>query len=317
MKAVVFEKSDRAKQLVYRDVDSPQPAGNEVLVKIHAVSVNAADYRSMQLGITPKTGIFGADIAGVITEVGPYVQDLKKGDAVMGDLADSGFGGFAEYTSAKEDLLVLKPENLSFEDAAVIPMAGVTALQALRDKGKIKAGQKVLICGAGGGVGTFGVQLAKHFGAEVTAVCGPNNVETVIRLGADRVIDYSKEDFLQCGNLFDLIVAVNGSHSLSAYKRLLKKHGIYVMVGGGYSQLFRSILFGPVMSLGSRKFLSLSAKPNRKDLDLLVNLASEGKIRPVIERVYSLQQVPEAVKYLQQGHARGKVVIRVVDPQAV
>ena len=212
---------------------------------------------------------------------------------------------------APEKALVLKPSKISFEEAAALPMAAVTALQGLRDKGHIQKGQKVLIAGGAGGVGTFAIQLARHFGAEVTALCSTKNLEQAISLGATHVIDYSKEDFTKSKNRYDLILAVNGNRSLFAYKKMLNPGGIYVMAGGALSQVFRSLLFGGLMSFGSRKMRSLAAKPDQKDLEFIAKLAEEGRIRPVIDRVYPLDKTADAMKYLKEGHAKGKVVINL------
>ncbi|MBT6765471.1 MAG: NAD(P)-dependent alcohol dehydrogenase, partial [Prolixibacteraceae bacterium] len=210
MKAVVYNKKGLPDKLIYCDVEKPRPNDNEVLIKIHAVSANAADYRSMRMGIIPKKRIFGADIAGRVESVGKNIRQFKPGDEVIGDLSDCGFGGFAEYAVAPEKALIPKPTKVLFEIAAALPIAGITALQALRDKGNIQKGQKVLIVGSGGGVGTFAVQLAKYFGAEVAAVCSSKNVAQTSSLGADYVIDYTKEDFTKNKRCYDLIIAING-----------------------------------------------------------------------------------------------------------
>ncbi len=311
MKAVVYNKKGLPDKLMYCDVEKPKPNDNEVLIKTVAVSVNAADYRSMRMGIIPKRRIFGADIAGRVESVGKNIRQFKPGDEVIGDLSDCGFGGFAEYAVAPEKILILKPAKIFFEDAVALPMAAVTALQALRDKGNIQKGQNVLIVGSGGGVGTFAVQLAKYFGAVVTAVCSTKNVEQTYSLGADYVIDYTKEDFIKGNRYYDLILAVNGNRPLSAYKRILNPNGIYVMVGGALLQIFNSILFGWLMSFGSKKMRSLAAKSNRKDLEFIVKLVADGKIKPVIDRRYSLDKTADAMRYLGEGHAQGKVVINV------
>ncbi len=311
MKAVVYNKKGVPDRLIYCDVEKPVPNDNEVLIKIVAASVNAADYRSMSMGIIPKRRIFGADIAGRVESAGKNIRQFKPGDEVTGDLASYGFGGFAEYTVAPEKALVLKPAKLSFEDTAALPLAALTALQALRNKGKIRKGQKVLIAGSGGGVGTYAVQLAKYFGAEVTAVCSTKNVKQTISLGADYVIDYTKEDFTKNKECYDIILAVNGNRSLSAYRRILNPDGIYVMIGGALPQIFKSLIFGRLMSIGSRKMLSLAAKPNQEDLEFIVKLAEDGKIKPVIDRRYPLDKTAEAMSYLREGHASGKVVINV------
>ena len=311
MKAVVYNKKGVPDRLIYCDVEKPVPNDNEVLIKIVAASVNAADYRSMSMGIIPKRRIFGADIAGRVESAGKNIRQFKPGDEVTGDLASYGFGGFAEYTVAPEKALVLKPAKLSFEDTAALPLAALTALQALRNKGKIRKGQKVLIAGSGGGVGTYAVQLAKYYGAEVTAVCSTKNVKQTISLGADYVIDYTKEDFTKNKECYDIILAVNGNRSLSAYRRILNPDGIYVMIGGALPQIFKSLIFGRLMSFGSRKMLSLAAKPNQEDLEFIVKLAEDGKIKPVIDRRYPLDKTAEAMSYLREGHASGKVVINV------
>jgi len=311
MKAVVFNKKGKPDKLIYCDVDKPIPKSNEVLVKIAAVSVNAADYRSMKMGLIPRKKIFGADIAGTVESVGDQVKQFKCGDEVLGDLAGCGFGGFAEYAAAPENVLVHKPAKISFEDAASLPIASITALQALRNQGKIQSGQKVLIVGSGGGVGTFAVQLARYFETEVTAVCSARNLELMRSLGADYVIDYEKENFTKGGQHYDLILAINGNYPLGAYKRILNPNGVYVMIGGALSQIFKSIVFGWLMSVGSKKMRTLAAKSNKEDLAFIAKLVEEGKIHPVIERSYSLDQTAEAMRYLGKGHAQGKVIIKV------
>ena len=311
MKAIVYIKKGLPDKLIYRDVEKPGPKDNEVLIKILAVSANAADYRSMRMGMIPKRRIFGADIAGKVESVGKNIQQFKPGDEVFGDLSDYGFGGFAEYAVAPEKALIPKPTKILFEEAAALPIAAITALQALRDKGNIQKGQNILIVGSGGGVGTFAVQFSKYFGSIVTAVCSTRNVEQSSTLGADYVIDYTKEDFTKSNSCYDLIIAVNGNRPLFAYKRTLNPNGIYVMVGGSLRQIFKSILFGWMMSFGSKKMRFLAAKSNQKDLKFIVKLVENGKIKPVIDRRYSLDKAAEAMRYLGEGHARGKVVINV------
>ena len=310
MKAVVYDKNSTDK-LVYRDVDKPTPADHEIGVRVLAVSANAADYRSMKMGIIPKKKIFGSGIAGIVESTGKKIQRFKQGDEVIGELSDFGFGGFAEYTVAPEKAFILKPEKISFEEAATLPVAATTALQALRNKGKVQKGQKVLIVGSSGGVGTFALQLAKYFGAEVTAVCSTKNLEQSIALGADFVIDYTKEAFTKQAKQYDLIIAINGNYSLFAYRRILSPRGKYVMVGGALSQVLRSLLFGWLMSFGSKKMYSLSAKSNPADLEFVAKLLAEAKIKVVIENRYTLHQTADAMSYLAEGHARGKVVIKV------
>jgi NADPH:quinone reductase-like Zn-dependent oxidoreductase len=311
MKAVIYNKKGSPEKLIYCDVDKPVPTDNEVLIKIHAVSVNAADYRSMKMGLIPKRRIFGADIAGIIESVGKNITLFKVGDEVMGDLGVRKFGGFAEYTTAPEKVLIIKPAKISMEEGAALPMAALTALQALRDKGNIQKGQKVLLVGSAGGVGTFAVQLAKYFETEVTGVCGSNNALQASSLGADYVIDYTKENFTKSNKRYNLIVAVNGNYPIIAYKKMLTPNGIYVMVGGSISQIFKSLLFGRLLSFGSKKMKTVTAKANKNDLEFLTNLLEDGKIKAVIDRRYPLDKTADAMKYLSEGHARGKVIIKV------
>ncbi len=311
MKAIVYNKKSYPDKLVYCDVDKPVPNDNEVLIKMNSVSLNAADYRSMKMGLIPKRKIFGADIAGRIESVGKNISLYKPGDEVMGDLASYGFGGFAEYVTAPERSLIIKPDQVSFEEAATLPMAAVTALQALRDKGNIQKGHKVLIVGSAGGVGTFAIQLAKYFETEVTAVCSSKNVQQTLSLGANNVIDYTKENFSNQDKRYEIILGINGNYPLLAYKKTLTSDGTYVMVGGSLSQIFKSLLFGWVLSFGSKKMKSLTAKANKTDLELLVKLLEKGIIKPVIDRRYSLDKTADAMDYLKQGHSTGKVVINI------
>jgi NADPH:quinone reductase-like Zn-dependent oxidoreductase len=311
MKAIVYNKKSDPDKLVYCDVDKPVPNDNDVLIKIHSVSLNAADYRSIKMGLIPKRKIFGADIAGRIESVGKNISMFKPGDEVMGDLASYGFGGLAEYVAAPERALIIKPDQVSFEEAAALPMAAMTALQALRDKGNIQKGHKVLIVGSAGGVGTFAIQLAKYFETEVTAVCSSKNVEQTFSLGANNVIDYTKENFSKLDKRYEIILAINGSYPLSAYKKTLTSGGTYVMIGGSLSQIFKSLLFGWVLSFGSKKMKSLTAKANKTDLELLAKLLEKGIIKPVIDRRYSLDKAADAMNYLKQGHSTGKVVINI------
>jgi NADPH:quinone reductase-like Zn-dependent oxidoreductase len=321
MKAIVYTRYGSPDVLQLRDVEQPVPRDNELLVKVHAASVNAYDWhfltadifliRLMGAGVfKPRNTRLGADIAGRVEAVGRNVRQFRPGDEVFGDLAGHGNGGFAEYVSASESVFALKPANLSFEEAAAVPMAAVTALQGLRDEGTIRPGQKVLIQGASGGVGTFALQLAGYFGAEVTAVCSTKNLDQARSLGADHVIDYTKEDFTRSGQRYDLIFAANGYHSLSEYKRALTPAGIYVMAGGSMAQIFEAMLLGSVMSMsGGRRMGGVSARPNREDLAFLKGLLEAGKVVPVIDRRYPLDETADALRYLGEGHARGKVVI--------
>ena len=310
MKAVVYSKNTIPDKLVYCEVDKPVPKDDEVLIRIHAVAVNAADYRSMKMGMIPARKIFGADISGTVESAGRNVKLFKPGDEVVGDLADYGFGGFAAFAVSPEKFLVPKPAGLSFEEAAAMPMASVTALQALRNKGNIQKGQEVLILGSSGGVGTFAVQLARHSGAVVTAVCSTRNVEQTASLGAHHVIDYTKEDFAARNRKYDLILAVNGNYSFFRCRKALKPDGRFVMVGGALTQIFKAIVLGRPLSLGKRKMLFLAAKSNSGDLKYLLNLASDGIIKPVIEKYYPPEKTAEAMRYAADGHARGKVVIK-------
>lgn len=309
MKAVIYNKKSLPSKLSYAELDKPTPLDQEVLIKIHAVSINAADYRSISLGVIPKKKIFGADISGIIESVGKNSTQFHVGDEVMGDLSDCGFGGFANYTTAPENALVLKPKNLSFESASALPLASVTALQGLRNLGKIRKGHNVLIVGSSGGVGTYAIQLAKYFEATVTAVCSTKNVAQAFSLKADYVIDYKTNDFSKTNASYDLILAVNGNYSLSTYKNLLAPHGICVVVGGSYSQIFKSILFGKLFSFGSKKICSLFAKPNSTDLAFISHLADSGAIYPVIESQVPFENLIEAVIKVGTGHTSGKVVV--------
>jgi NADPH:quinone reductase-like Zn-dependent oxidoreductase len=269
--------------------------------------------RFMEERLVKSVGkVIGADIAGVVEAVGANVKQFQPGDEVFGVSAGSS-GGFAEFASANENHLALKPTNLSFEAAAAVSVASMTALQGLRDKGQIQPGQKVLIVGASGGVGTFAVQIAKTFGAEVTAVCSARNVDMARSIGANQVIDYTKEDFPQGSQHYDLIFAVNGNHPLSAYQRALNPQGIYVCAGGTLPQLFQAMLLGPFMSRknGEKMGFMGITKYNHKDLAHIKELLETGKVVPIIEKNYLLSEVPAAIHYLVEGHARGKLVIQM------
>jgi NADPH:quinone reductase-like Zn-dependent oxidoreductase len=324
MKAIIYEKYGLPDVLQLKDIEKPTPKDNEVLVKIQAASINAADWHLLTADIflvrlmtglfKPKYNILGADIAGRVEAVGANVTQFRPGDEVFGDIFGSGAGGLAEYAAVPEHALALKPSNLSFEQAAAVPLAAVTALQGLRDLGQIRAGQKVLINGASGGVGTFAVQIAKAFGAEVTAVCSTRNLEMARSLGADHVIDYTKQDFTQTGQQHDLILAANGYHPIRAYQRALTPTGIYIMAGGKPSQMFEALLQGPFLSKkAGRQLLALSAKAKQEDLLAVRELLESGKVVPVIDKRYPLSEAPEALRYLGAGHARGKVIITVIE----
>jgi NADPH:quinone reductase-like Zn-dependent oxidoreductase len=324
MQAIVYTKYGPPDVLKLRDVAKPEPKDNQVLVKVLSASANALDYRRFE-----KTSIFGrvldevllkatnkilgADIAGRVEAVGATVKQFKPGDEVFGVSARS-VGGFAEYACAAENNLALKPANLSFEAAAAVPVAACTALQALRDKARIQTGQGVLINGASGGVGTFAVQIAKSFGAEVTAVCSTRNLDIARSIGADHVIDYTREDFTESGQRYDLILAVNGYHPILDYRRALSPNGICVVVGGSMTQIAQALLLGPLVSRSGSKKVSFMgiAKTNQEDLIFLQKLLKASKIVPVIDRRYPLSEAAEALRYLAEGHAKGKVVITVV-----
>ncbi len=322
MKAIVYEKYGSADVLQLKEVEKPGLNDDEVLVKVHAASVNAYDWHFLNADIflvrlaagllKPKNTRLGADIAGRVETVGKNIKQFKPGDEVFGDIGSYGNGGFAEYISVPESALAFKPANLSFEEAAAVPMAAVTALQGLRDAGQIQPGQKVLINGGSGGVGTFAVQIAKSFGAEVTAVCSTRNMDTARKLGADYVIDYTQEDFTKIGQQYDLILAVNGYHPISAYKRALAPKGIYVMAGGSPAQIFQALLMGKWMSkTGGKTMGVLTVHLNQKDLGFLKELLEAGKVVPVVERCYPLNEAAEALRYLGAGHAKGKIVITI------
>ena len=305
--------------LQFKDVARPTPADDEVLIELYAASVNPVDWHLMRgkplplrltTGLrTPKHEVLGCDIAGRVEAVGKDAKRFQPGDEVFGG---KGVAGFAEYVCVREDKLALKPANISFEEAAAVPVAAITALQGLRDKGRIQRGDKVLVDGASGGVGTFAVQIAKSFGAEVTAVCSTRNVDTARSLGADHVIDYTREDFTQRGRRYDLILAANAHHSIFDYRRALSQGGRYVMAGGGLGQGLQALLVGRLLSrLGSKKMCTFLANINNKDLVFLKDLLEAGKVAPVIDRRYPLSDVAEAIRYLEEGHAQGKVVITV------
>ncbi|HAH24463.1 MAG TPA: alcohol dehydrogenase [Prolixibacteraceae bacterium] len=320
MKAVVYTKYGSPDVLKLKEVEKPSIRENEVLVKVDAASLNAADWHLLRADpfvarffiglLKPKYKILGADIAGRVEAVGRDVKQFKPGDEVFGELSQCGWGGFAEYARAHEDALALKPAKLTFEAAAAVPLAALTALQALRDIGQIQAGQKVLVNGASGGVGTFAVQIAKAFGAEVTGVCSTGKIAMVRSMGADHVVDYTYDDFTKNGQHYDLIIAANGYHSITDYERALSPGGIYVMTGGSGKQMFQAMLMGPLISMtGSKKMRSLSMKSNKKDLITIKELLEAGKVVPLIDRRYPLSELAEAIRYLEAGHAKGKIII--------
>ena len=324
MKAIVNTKYGPPDVLEFKEVEKPSAKDNDVLIKIYATSVNRGDWyfltgkpfmvRLIPGGpLKPKTKILGGDVAGKIEAVGKNVKQFHTGDEVFGDISESGMGAFAEYVSAPENVLAQKPGNLSFEEAAAVPSTAVTALQGIRDTGEIQPGQKVLIDGASGGVGTYAVQIAKSYGTEVTAVCSTGKMDMVRSIGADHAIDYTKKDFALNGQRYDLIIDVNGHHSLSDNKRALSPEGTYVLIGGTIPQIFKTMFLGPLMSKkGSKKMGHMgTVKINQKDLVVMKELLEAGKVVPVIDRRYTLSEVPEAFRYFGEGHAKGKVVITV------
>ena len=327
MKAIVCTGYGSPDVLQFTATATPSPADDEVLIKVCAASVNPLDWGTLQGPwvvrllsgglFAPKHKILGADIAGRVEKVGRKMTQFRAGDEVFGGLfaglfGARGLGGFAEYVCTPPDKLAPKPANLSFEQAAAVPIAAITALQALRDKGRIQRGQKVLIDGASGGVGTFAVQIAKSFGAQVTAVCSTRNLKTAQSIGADHVIDYTQQDFTQSGERYDLIIGANAHHSIFDYRRALRPNGSFIMVGGAPQRMLQFLLIAPLLSLlGSRKMGTVLAKINTNDLVFLKDLLEAGKLVPVIDRRYPLSDVADAMRYLAEGHAQGKIVITV------
>jgi NADPH:quinone reductase-like Zn-dependent oxidoreductase len=320
MKAIVQTAYGEAHEVLeLKEVEKPVPVEDQVLIKVHAASVTYGDLAAVKgepfmvrltLGLRgPKFPIPGKDVAGQVEAVGANVKQFRPGDEVFGDLSECGWGAYAEYVSVPESALVLKPANITFEAAGAVPESGVVALQGLRDKGQIQSGQKVLIYGASGGIGTFAVQIAKSFDTEVTGVCSTRNLEMVRSLGADYVVDYTKEDFAQSGKQYDLILATAGYRSIFDYKRALAPGGHYVATGGEMAQIFQPMLFGPWVSSGGRKMTNLAMKPDKKDLTFVKELIEAGQVTPVIDKSFSLSELPEALKYYGEGRSRGKVVV--------
>jgi NADPH:quinone reductase-like Zn-dependent oxidoreductase len=322
MKAIVQDRYGSADVLRLRDIDRPELGNDDVLVRVLAAGVDPGVWHLMtglpylvRLGFglrAPKTPVRGMDVAGRVEEVGENVTQFEVGDEVFGTCN----GSFAEYARATEDKLALKPANLSFEQAAAVPVSACTALHALRDSGEVRAGQKVLIVGASGGVGTFAVQLAKAFGAQVTGVCSTTKLELVRSIGADQVIDYTRDDFSQMGERYDLILDIAGNRSLSLLRSALTPEGTLVIVGGegggpwlgGTDRQIRALILSPFVRHNLRNFISVE---NKGDLLVLKELIESGKVTPVIDRTYPLREAPDAIRYLEDGHARGKVVIEV------
>ncbi|MFG6100211.1 NAD(P)-dependent alcohol dehydrogenase [Leptothoe sp. ISB3NOV94-8A] len=319
MKAIVYTKYGPPDVLQLKEVQKPAPKDDEVLVKIHAAAANPLDWHFMRaspfiirfisglLKPNPKNRMLGADIAGLVEAVGPNVKQFKMGDQVYGEISR---GGFAEYGCVTEDKLVLKPAKLSFEQVAAVPVAGLTALQCLRDQGQIQSGQKVLINGASGGVGTFAIQIAKFFGAVVTGVCSTQNLDTVRALRANQVIDYTREDFTQTGQLYDLILDNVGNRSISDIKRIVSPNGTYLLNAYAPTLMLQLMLQPGKSKTGGQTMRNTDiTKANQSDLEFLTELLAADKIVPVIDRVYPLSEVADAIRYLETGHVRGKVVI--------
>jgi NADPH:quinone reductase-like Zn-dependent oxidoreductase len=323
MKAIVYHDYGSPDVLKCEEIETPTAGDDEVLVEVRAASVNPLDWHYMrgmpyflriQAGLRrPKITRLGVDLAGQVEAVGRNVTRFKPGDEVFG----VGRGAFAEYACASESALVMKPDNVTFDQAAAVPVAAFTALQGLRDKGRVQPGQKVLINGAAGGVGTFAVQIAKAFGAAVTGVCSTRNMDMVRSIGADQVVDYTREDFTKSGQLYDLILDCAGNHPLSAIRRVLTPVGTYVAVGGPSGPWMIGPLASAVTASVLSRFVSqnlvmlLARLSSREDQTTMHELMKAGKVTPVIDRRYSLDEVPEAIRYLEEGHARGKVVITV------
>lgn len=323
MKSIIYRQYGTAEALESVEIDIPEVTDNQVLLKVHAVSINPADWHFMrgtpyllrlQTGLLkPKNGSFGFDIAGVVEAVGKNVSEFSVGDEVFGESR----GALSEFALILEDQLVMKPVNLSFEEAAAVPMVGFTALQALRDKAKIQSGQRVLIVGASGGVGTFTVQIAKSFGAHVTGVCSTRNVEMVRSIGADHVIDYTREEFSQCGDKFDIIIQTAGNYRLAEFRNVLTPAGTFVQAGDssgtkavfGFSLIFGMLKTFVISRFTKQRMPAFLAKRSKADLIVLKDLIESGKLRPVIDRIYPMAEIADAVRYLETGHARGKVII--------
>jgi NADPH:quinone reductase-like Zn-dependent oxidoreductase len=320
MKAIIYTEYGGPEVLQLQEVGKPTPKDDEVLVKVHAASINYIDWQmltgeSFFLRLTsggllkPKNKILGDDVAGRVEAVGVNVKRFQPGDSVFGI---SNFDAFAEYACVPENALALKPASMTFDEAAAVPEAGTTALRSLRHYGQIQPGQKVLIVGASGGVGTYAVQIAKSFGTEVTGVCSTSKLDFVRSIGADQVIDYTQEDFTQNGGRYDLILGAAGNRSLSDYKRALSPEGIYVCAGGSLAQYFQATLLGPLISMtGSKKLVGLFPKLDQEDYNFLIELIEAGKLVSLIDRRYPLSEVSEALAYYGGGHAQGKIVITV------
>ena len=319
MKAIVYTKYGGPEVLQIKEVEKPYPKDDEVLIKVYAVSINDWDWGLLQGDfinrllnglLKPKKQILGSDIAGRIEAVGKNVKQFKPGDEVYGDLSGR-WGGFAEYVCARENLLALKPAAMSFAEAAAIPQAAMLAVQGLIDKGQIQPGQKLLINGAGGGVGTFGIQIAKLYGVEVTGVDNAGKLDMLRSIGFDHVIDYTKEDFTKTGKCYDLILDVKTNRSMFNYARALSRNGVYVTVGGSMARLLQALLLGPWISMVSKKHIRIVALKTNKDLAYMNELFEAGKVKPVIDGPYKLDEVPEAFRLFGKGDHKGKVIINI------
>jgi NADPH:quinone reductase-like Zn-dependent oxidoreductase len=320
VKAIVYAEYGTPDVLQFQEVARPTPADDEVLIKVHAVSVNRSDWEALRgtpfyarIGglLKPRHQILGSDIAGRVEIAGRNVARFKPGDEVFGDILGS-MGGFAEYACARERDLAPKPTRMTFEEAAAIPQAGVIALQGIRDKGGVQPGKRVLVNGAGGGAGTFAIQLAKLYGAEVTGVDSAAKLDFMRSIGADHVIDYTQEDFTANGKQYDLILDVIGHHSIFAYARALTPNGSYFAVGGSFATILQILLLGPWIRMTTgKKIRLLVVRPNLKDMIHIAELCETGKVVPVIDKRFSLSEVPAALRYLGEGHVRGKVTISV------
>jgi NADPH:quinone reductase-like Zn-dependent oxidoreductase len=320
MKAIVYRQYGSPDVLQLEEVEKPTPTDDEILIKVHAVSVNRSDWEVLRgkplyarIGglLKPRRQILGSDIAGRVEMAGRNNRQFQPGDEVFGDIL-SRMGGFAEYVCARGSVMALKPASMTFEQVAAIPQAAVIALQGIRDKGQVQPGQKVLINGAGGGAGTFAVQLAKLYGAEVTGVDNTGKMDFLRSLGADYVIDYTQEDFTRNGKQYDLILDLVAHRSVFAYPRALRPNGSYFFIGGSVATLFQILLVGPwIRRTTGKNIRLLMVQPNRKDLVFMTELCEAGKVVPVIDRRYPLSEVPEALRYLGEGRAKGKVVIAV------
>jgi NADPH:quinone reductase-like Zn-dependent oxidoreductase len=320
MKAIVYTQYGPPAVLKLKEVAKPAPRDDEVLIKVQAVSVNRSDWEGLRgkplyarIGglLRPRQQRLGSDIAGRVEMVGRNVRRFQPGDEVFGDILPR-LGGFAEYVCARESVLALKPRTMTFEEAAAIPQAAVIALQGIRDKGQVQPGQKILINGAGGGAGTFAVQLAKLYGAEVTGVDNTGKLHFMRSLGADHVIDHTREDFTKNGEQYDLILDIVAHRSVFACKRALRSNGSYFLTGGSVATILQILLLGPwIRGSTGKKIRILAVKPNLKDLIHITELYGAGKVVPVIDRRYPLSEVPEALRYLGEGRTKGKVVITV------